>query len=85
MCRYAAASLPFTQPAAWQPGSTNGTVSLTVQNSGNISALFTVNSTGCCLTGSSGCMPGSVTVGPAQQSLVMPQAATRFNFTVGTC
>ena len=81
--RYAAAALPYTQPAVWAPGATSGTVSLTVQNAGNISALFTLNSTGCCLTGPSGCTPGNVSIGPPQQGLVAPQAAQRFNFTVG--
>ena len=81
--RYAATALPFTQPSPWTPGSLTGIVSLSVNNTGNVSALFTVNSTGCCLTSASGCTPGSVTVGPAQQALLLPLAAQRLNFSVG--
>ena len=49
-----------------------------------MSALFSVTSSGCCLTSASGCTPGSATISPAQQQQLVAVAVPQlFSFTVG--
>lgn len=87
--RYGQARMYGAVAQSWSPGGLSGQMLVPLQNIGNLTAPFTMTSSGCCLTQGSGsnitCNSTGVSVsGPVSQNLRVNQIAN-FNFYVSEC
>ena len=82
-CSYAKAMLSGYQPTQWQPGSLTGQLSLPIQNSGNISALFNVTPISCCMSQPNRvCNASLVSINGSLQQEIAPSAVLSFAFAI---